>query len=64
MRTNILIDDGEKYGGKYIAIKSFKDRKVITYGKDAAKVYDEALKKGIKIPVVFFVPKKGMVRIY
>ncbi|MBI5198005.1 MAG: hypothetical protein HZA19_05280 [Nitrospirae bacterium] len=64
MPRDVLIKDGERYGGKYIATRSFKDKTVVTSGKDAAKVYEAAKKKGVKDPVVFFVPKKGMVNIY
>ena len=64
MQGNVLIKDGEKYGGKYVATRSFKDTTVVSFGEDAAKVYDEAKKKGVKAPVVFFVPQKGMVNIY
>lgn len=61
---NVLLKDGEKYGGQYVATKSFKDRKVVTYGIDPSQVFNEAKDKGIKFPVVFYVPKKGMVQIY
>lgn len=62
--NNILLKDGEKYGGQYVATKSFKDRKVVTHGSDPGKVFNEAKEKGVKAPVVFYVPKKGMVQIY
>lgn len=60
----ILITDGEKYSGQYVATRSFKDRKVVTYGSNPSKVFNKARKKGVKEPVVFFVPKKGIVQIY
>lgn len=61
---HVLLKDGEKYSGQYVATKSFKDRKVISYGDDPSKVFNEAKEKGAKEPVVFYVPKKGMVQIY
>ena len=64
MPANVLIKDGDKYGGKYVATKSFKDNKVVCFGPDPKKVYDKAIKMGIDDPVVFFVPKKGMIHIY
>lgn len=62
--NNVLLKDGEKYGGQYVATKSFKDRAVVTYGIDPSKVFNDAKDKGVKSPVVFYVPKKGMVQIY
>ncbi|MEW5767551.1 MAG: DUF5678 domain-containing protein [bacterium] len=60
----VLLKDGVKYGGQYVAIKSFKDRKVVSNGSSPGEAFNEAKKKGIKEPVVFYVPKKGMVQIY
>ena len=48
----------------YVATRSFKDKKVITAGKDMVAVHREAQKKGVEEPVVFYVPQKGMVYIY
>ncbi len=62
--NRILLKDSEKYGGKYVATKSFKDRKVVSYGSEPGKVFNEAKEKGVKEPVVFYVPKKGMVQIF
>ena len=64
MPTKTLIKDGEKYGGKYVATRSFKDTKVISFGADPVKVYDEAKEKGVRDSVVFFVPKAGAIHIY
>ena len=61
---NVLLKDGEKYGGQYVATKSFKDRKVVAYGSIPSKVFNKAKEKGIKKPVVFYVPQKGTVQIY
>ncbi|MBM4135624.1 MAG: succinyl-CoA synthetase subunit alpha [Nitrospira sp.] len=64
MPSNILIKDGDKYGGKYVATKSFKNKKVISFGTDPLKVFEEAKKKGAKDPVIFYVPEKDTVHIY
>jgi hypothetical protein len=64
MSRNILVKDGDKYGGKYVATKSFKDKKVISFGKNPSKVFEKAKKKGVKDPVIFYVPEKDMVHIY
>lgn len=64
MSIKTLIKDGEKYGGNYVATRSFKDTKVVCFGANPKKVYDEAKGKGVKDPVIFFVPKAGIVNIY
>ncbi len=64
MPVNILIKDGTKYGGLYIAKKTFQDQKVISSGDDPVSVLEEAKGKGAEDPVVIFIPKKGMVNVY
>jgi hypothetical protein len=61
---NVLIKDSEKYHGQYVATRSFKDKKVVSFGSDLNKVFNEAKEKGIETPVVFYIPQKGMVQIY
>ena len=36
--NNVLLKDGNKYSGNYVAMKSFSDRVVINYGKDLQDV--------------------------
>ena len=64
MPVNVLIKDGKRYGGLFIAKKSFRDQKVITFGENPSEVLEEAKKKGAEDPVVMFVPKEGMVNVY
>jgi len=64
MQTNVLLKDGNKYGGKYVATRSFSNNEVLSSGSDPDKVFDTAKKKGARNPVIFFVPKKDMVHIY
>ncbi len=59
-----LLKDGDKYGGMYVATKAFGDTEVVSSGDNPVKVKEEASKKGIDDPVIFYVPKKGMVSIY
>lgn len=59
----VLITD-RKYNGRYVAIKDFKDSAVICDGQDPQSVYEEAINKGFKDPVILFVPLKDMVQIY
>lgn len=56
--------NSNKYNGLYIAIKDFGDNTVITSGKKPQEIYEEALKRGYKEPVILYVPKSGMVQIY
>jgi hypothetical protein len=63
MGTAILKDDGKKYGGKFVAIRSFNNNEVLCSGKDPAAVFSRAKKKA-KNPVVFYVPQKNTIHIY
>ena len=54
-------NDTEKYNDEYVVTKSFKDDKVILHGTDPLKLHAEALKMGIKEPVIFFVSDKPQV---
>ncbi len=56
--------DRKKYGGKFVATKSFTDTKIIASGTDPLKVYDEAKESGAMNPVIDYVPEEGMVCIY
>ena len=64
MPSNILISNGSKYQGKYVATRSFKTKKVLCAGKDPLKVFNKAKKSGASNPVVTFIPKKGIIHIY
>jgi len=64
MSGTVLLRDDKRYDGKYVAIRSFRDKRVISSGTDISRVINKARKKGVKDPIVFFVPKKGMVYIY
>jgi len=64
MKTQVMINNGEKYCGRYVATKSFKHKTVVAWGKSFASAHSKAKKKGIKNPVVFYIPQKNMVHIY
>ncbi len=59
-----LIEHPEKYSGKYVAKKSFQDLAVISAGSDPQEVMKEAQQKGVKDPVVFYIPEKDLLHIY
>lgn len=60
---NSLVKD-EKYGGRFVALKSFDDKTIIVDGKDPKETLEKAAQKGFKTPVIFYVPIKDMVQIY
>jgi len=64
MKPMLLINDCEKYSGKYVAKRSFQDLVVVSSGADPQEVVKEAKEKGVKDPVVFYVPEKDLVHIY
>ncbi len=63
MKGPILIS-AEKYRGRYVALNSFNSRKVVASGVEPACVYKKAEGKGIKSPVIFYIPEKNMTQIY
>lgn len=56
MKSNLL-KLIKNYGGKWVALKP-NTESVISSGKDAKKVYEDAQKKGVRIPTLFKVPTK------
>lgn len=59
-----IVNNASKYYGLYVAMPSFQDNNVVCSGKDPIKVHKQALKKGYKDPVLFYVHKKDTVLIY
>ncbi|MEI9475192.1 MAG: DUF5678 domain-containing protein [Deltaproteobacteria bacterium] len=64
MPIKMLTKDGKKYGGKYVATRSFKNRSVVCAGTDPIKVVAEAKKRGVQEPVLIYIPEKGTIHIY
>ncbi len=54
----------DKYNGRYVAMKSFKDNTIVGSGKDPQTALKEAASKGFKDPVLVYIPEKEMVHIY
>lgn len=48
----------KRYKGKWVALKSYKERKVIAYGDTLNKILEESAKKGTTHPWVMQIPKK------
>jgi len=49
----------KNYKGKWVALET-KEKKVVASGANAKKVYNEAIKKGVKVPTLFKVPTKSV----
>jgi hypothetical protein len=64
MAARTLVKDAKKFGGQYVATRSFKNKKILCAGTDPVEVIQEAKKLGAKDPVLIFVPKEGVVHIY
>jgi hypothetical protein len=64
MKSVVLLKDGKKYCGKYVAMESFTKRHVIAAGKQPKAVLRGAKKKGFAHPVLFYVPQKNTHNIY
>lgn len=60
----ITTTNAEQYDGQYVAVKSFSDREVVSYGKQPVDVLKDAKEKGYSDPVLIFIPEKGMTHIY
>ncbi len=46
----------KRYKGKWVALTS-DEKSVVSSGETARKVYDDALKRGFKVPILMKVPK-------
>ncbi len=61
---NVLLNNIEKYSGKYVATRSFQEKEAVCSGDDPVRVYNDARAAGVEDPVVFYVPEKDLVHIY
>jgi len=63
MKAQVLVED-EKYEGRYVALKSFRDNAVVASGKTPLSALKKARAAGVQNPVVILVPRKDVVQIY
>jgi len=63
MSSQALVAE-KKYAGKYVALESFTNNRVVASGKDPLRVLNAAGKTGVKEPVIVFIPKENMTYIY
>jgi len=64
MGKHVLVNNSGKYSGQYVATKSFSDKNVLNHGDNPIKVFNQAKERGVNEPVIFYVPKKGVIQIY
>ena len=50
-----LVEDREKYKGKFVATRGLVENKVICHGKDPREVRKKAIENGVEDPIVFYV---------
>lgn len=60
---NTLVLD-RRYAGKYVALRDFNNRRIAASDKDPLRAMKKAEEKGVKNPLVVFVPKPGTTYIY
>jgi len=63
MADDVVVTE-EGYEGKYVALRSLTDRKVVASGDDPAEVLEAAKQQGAASPVIVFVPESDMTFIY
>ena len=61
--NKVLIAE-EGYEGKYVALESLAERTVIASGDNPEYVMEQARKKGVLNPIIFFVPNRGITQVY
>lgn len=57
MKTIDFTEIYKQYKGKWVALTE-DESKVVASGSDAKRVFNEAKKKGCKVPILFKVPSK------
>jgi hypothetical protein len=60
---NTLVTSDE-FNGKYVALKSFDDNTIVGSGDDPEKALQAAAAKGVKDPVLIYIPEENVVHIY
>jgi len=53
--ADVIVPDA-KYGGRFVALRSFVDNTVMASGRDPGRVIRAAKRKGAESPVIVFVP--------
>ncbi|MBF0381547.1 MAG: hypothetical protein HQL69_11045 [Magnetococcales bacterium] len=56
---DLLVINADYYQGMHVTTKDFDSREVISAAKDPEEAYNAALEKGVKDPVLTYIPKAG-----
>jgi len=59
-----ILVTSDKFNGRYVAMKSFEDNTIVGVGDDPDSALKEAEAKGIRNPVLLYIPEQDIVHIY
>jgi len=54
----------DEFNGRYVAMRSFDDHTIVGAGDDPDSALKEAEAKGIRNPVLLYIPEQDIVHIY
>jgi len=57
-------EDAKKYAGQYVCVENYGSVKVISANKDPLVAHRTAMGKGLKNPVIFYMPHLGEIFIF
>lgn len=60
---SLILKNHRNFSGKYVAKRSFADVDVVSAADTPQAAHEDARKKGVEEPVIFYVPQEGMVHI-
>ena len=63
MLSTTLVNN-RKYIGKFVALISFNNRRIVASGKDLIKVCEKAEQRGFADPLIIYVEPQDVVNIY
>jgi len=54
----------DEFNGRYVAMKGFDDNTIVWVGDNPASALKEAEAKGVRNPVLLYIPEEDIVHIY
>ena len=64
MAGKIVVKVQKKHIGKYVVFRGFNSTKIVAFDKNPGKAIEKARKKGVKKPVILFIPDPKKTYIY
>ena len=64
MENTIIKNYSSAYENNWVALDAFVNGNVVAYGKDLQVVHKKAIDKGVKNPIVFYLPHKDGISIF